>query len=468
MMFPAAGIALTVLLAGGFAAAGEVVLRRRSAGVLAWNEAFLVGAGCSAGILFPLSLLLRTRALDALLILLGLAAVGAAVSRIRRRPGPPAAPRVPRGFSRADVALLVLIAAAFATFVTLSFRYTLAWDGFMIFATKAKRLFYEGGLTRAWFPEDVYDRRLIQYPPLLSMYEAMLARLFGGFDFDAFRPLFPLFYGSLLLSTFAAVRARASRRVALWTVLIVAVLPELATTQATAGFSDMPQAAFVAGAVASCLRRESRAAPFLIGSLAMVKPEGTLLAVIASGAVLWVWSSGGIRCLRARLKAHAPAVAIGAAFLGTRVAFVRWLEVQDATYAAIDAHSLARAAERFWYVVGVCARLALDPAQWGFFWPAALAGSLVLLAGGTRNERGLALAVCAAVAADSAIFLFTNWDVAVHARQAYSRLLSQIAPAAAVALALSYWRLRRRYEPERDIAAARPASPFAEGAHVRP
>ncbi len=116
----------------------------------------------------------------------------------------------------------------------------------------------------------------------------------------------------------------------------------------------------------------------------------------------------------------------------------------------------------------MCARLALDPAQWGLFWPAALAGSLVLLAGGTRKERGLALAVCAAVAADTAIFLFTNWDVLLHARQAYSRLLSQVAPAAAIAIALSYWRLRRRYELEKDKAAVRREPPVAESAHVRP
>ena len=129
MMFPAAGIALTVLLAAGFAAAGEAILRRRSIGVSAWNEAFLVGAGCSAGILFPLSLLLPTRALDGLLILLGLAIIGGVASRIRRPPGHAASPRVPRGFSGGTSAPRGDRPRPSPRSHDLSFRYTLGGMG---------------------------------------------------------------------------------------------------------------------------------------------------------------------------------------------------------------------------------------------------------------------------------------------------------------------------------------------------
>jgi hypothetical protein len=458
---------LTGLLAAAFASAGETVLRRRSAGAFAWNEAFLVGAGCSAALLFPLSLLVGSRALDVLMALLGLALLRALVWRLLRRSEKPERP-ARRPYAAMDILLVALIVLAVAVFAALSFRYTLFWDGFEIYASKAKRLYYEGGLTRDWFAEDHYDRRLLEYPPLLSMAEAMLARLRGAFDFGHFKPLFPLFYVSLILSTFAAARARASRLVALWAALLVALLPELATTQAVGGSSDMPLAAFVAGTAAACFRRESRRAlPFLIGSLAMVKNEGTILAVVASAAVLAYWSAGGLRRLVRRLRTHAGAVAVTAAFLVSRFAFLRWIDVHDGTYASIGPASIARAFERLELVARVCARFALQPEQWGLFWPAAILASVILWIRGARLERFFAGALWASVAAYTAIFLFTNWDVELQAAQAYSRLLGQLSPAALIVAALSYERLRRRFEARTGTSAFGRAPTFAEAMHVR-
>ena len=466
MNVPAREILLTTLLAAAFAAAGQIVLRRRSSGPLAWNEAFLVGAGCSAGLLFPLSLAFSSKALDVLLVLLGLALVVSVGARFLRRSGRRERParRPPEAM---DILLVGLLGLAIAAFLALNFRYTFFWDGFQIFATKAKRLYYEGGLTRIWFPEDFYDSRLLQYPPLLAMAEAMLARLSGTFDFDRLKPILPLFYVSLILSTFAAVRASASRRVALCAALVVAVLPELATTQAPSGSSDMPVAAFVAGAVAACFRREShRALPFLIGSLTMVKNEGTILAVVASAAVLAYWSAGGLGRLVRRLRIHAGAVAITGAFLLTRIAFLRWLEIHDLTYAPIKVATILRALGRLELVLGTCARLAIQPDQWGLFWPVALIASLALWIRGARRERCLAGALWTAVAAYTAVFLFTNWDVELHVVQAYSRLLAQLSPAAVVVVALSYERLRRRFVmPAATVSGREPT--FVKAMHVR-
>ncbi len=466
MSLPATAIALTILLAGGFAAVGESVLRRRSENVFGWNESFLVGAGTCAAALFPISLVLRLRALEALMILVGLCLAGSVVSRVRR-PAPQRRDRLPQQlrFGWNDALLLAAIVLVMLAFTILSFRFTLSWDGFQIYATKAKRLYHEGGLTQQWFAGDFYDQRLLQYPPLVAMYEAMLARLRGSFDFDQFKPIFPLFYVSIVVSTFAAVRRRTSRRVALGTALLVGLLPEIATAQAAGGSSDMPQAAFVAGTVAACLRRESRrAVPFLIGSLTAVKNEGTVLAIVASGAILWCWSSGGLRRFLSRVKTHSAGIAIVAAYLVTRFAFLRWLNYHDPTYGPINTANLARAVERLGLVVRVCLRLALDPAVWGILWPLALIASLVLWARGAKSERALAGALWAAIGAYTAILLFTNWDVELQAVQAYDRLLSQLAPAALVAIALSYWRMRRTFDVPSRATSAAPA--VMEGARV--
>ena len=470
MSFPATAIALTVLLAGGFAAVGEVMLRRRSEGVPGWNESFLVGAGTCAAALFPISLVLGRRALDALMILVGLCLAARVVARVRDRSSRGRRPALPR-LAWMDALLVAAIVLTAAAFTILSFRYTFSWDGFQIYASKAKRLFHEGGLTQQWFAEDSYDRRLLEYPPLVAMYEAMLARLRGSFDFDQFKPIFPLFYFSIVVSTFAAVRQRTSLRVALVTALLVGLLPEIATAQAAGGSSDMPLAAFVAGTVAACLRRESRrAVPFLIGSLTAVKNEGTILAIVASGAILWYWygygnrTSGGLRPFRKRVKAHAAGIAVVAAYLVSRLTFLRWLDVHDPTYGPINAANLERAVERLGLVVRVCFRLALDPAVWGVLWPLALIASLVLWARGAKSERTLAGALWSAIGAYTAILLFTNWDVELQAVQAYHRLLSQLAPAALVAIALSYWRMRRTFDVRFRATPAAPA--LMEGARV--
>ena len=468
MSFPATAIALTVLLAGGFAAVGEVMLRRRSDGVLGWNESFLVGAGTCAAALFPISLVLGRRALDALMILVGLCLAARVVARVRDRSSLGRRPALPR-LAWMDALLVAAIVLTAAAFTILSFRYTFSWDGFQIYASKAKRLFHEGGLTQQWFAEDSYDRRLLEYPPLVAMYEAMLARLRGSFDFDQLKPIFPLFYFSIVVSTFAAVRQRTSLRVALVTALLVGLLPEIATAQAAGGSSDMPLAAFVAGTVAACLRRESRrAVPFLIGSLTAVKNEGTILAIVASGAILWYGygygMSGGLRPFRKRVKAHAAGIAVVAAYLVSRLAFLRWLDVHDPTYGPINAANLERAVERLGLVVRVCFRLALDPAVWGVLWPLALIASLVLWARGAKSERTLAGALWSAIGAYTAILLFTNWDVELQAVQAYHRLLSQLAPAALVAIALSYWRMRRTFDVRFPATSATRA--VMEGARV--
>jgi hypothetical protein len=437
----ALNVGVAALLALGFLGIGDLVLRRRSTGLQSGNESFLVGAGVSSAALFPLSLLLPRHAVTALSFVVGIASAAAitvGASRLLRRRTGHRRVAVPRT-SGVERVLFALVVLAFAVFVVVNFRYTLLWDGFTIFAARAKRLFYDGGMTREWFPEG--SNRLLAYPPLVALYEALVSRIRGTFDFDAFKALFAFFHASLLLSTFAALRARTSRAVALGGTVLVAYLPELSTNLAAAGNADMPQAAFVAGAVAACLRRPSRrAAPWLIGALTVAKPEGTILALIASGAVLAFWSAGGLRLLLRRLVLHLREIAVVASFLILRLANLRWLDVHDGTYGPLDGRHFAQALDRLTLVANLCGRVLLDPRSWGVLWPAFLIASLLLAARGARRERWLAASAWASVLAYCAIFLFTNWPVELHVEQAFGRLLAQVAPAAAVTIGLAYAR----------------------------
>ena len=68
-------LAIALALAFGFAAVGDLLLRRPSRGLLAWNQSFIVGAGFAATLLFPLTLIFGPYTLKAILAALAIAAV---------------------------------------------------------------------------------------------------------------------------------------------------------------------------------------------------------------------------------------------------------------------------------------------------------------------------------------------------------------------------------------------------------
>ena len=80
----------------------------------------------------------------------------------------------------------------------------------------------------------------------------------------------------------------------------------------------------------------------------------------------------------------------------------------------------------------------LDRTDWGVFWPVFFLSVPIVLWKGGRRERALIGGTLTALAAYTAIFYFTNWDIHIHIEQAYSRLLVHLAPAAAVVSVIAY------------------------------
>lgn len=444
MTAAAVGTLTAGLLAIGFAMVGEALLNRASRDLFAWNESFLIGIGACAAALFPLSLILPRGALDAELGLMILAALAVAALRFRRRSSP-SAPRSTgelRAIAKDGTALgllasIVLLALFFGA---LNLWYGQGWDSVQVYATRAELLLAQGGLSRKWFPEDIYDARLLAYPPLIPFFEAVLSRVRGAFDVDALKPIFLPFYLSMLLSTYAAARTLCSRRWALATVLLVALLPELTTGEAAAGYVDMPLAAFVAAVVAACLRTGGTPSgwrfplPWLIGAMTTVKQEGMILALIACGGIFLFWLAERPRRLAARIRLGWTGAVVVLAFIAARVAYVRWLGLHDITFGPFDAEHRVRALKSLGLVASLCLRMLLDPTTWGFFWPAFFLASVLVAVYGLARPTYVALATTATIVVYAAIFLFTNWAIEQHIAGAYSRLLAQLAPAAAVVI----------------------------------
>jgi hypothetical protein len=316
-------------------------------------------------------------------------------------------------------------------FTAVDLRYAFLWDGFQIWASKTQLLYYGGGLGRLWYPGDLYELRHVPYPPIVPLYEALLQVVRGGFEFDSFKPVFLPLYYSLLAGSYAAARAAVSPRLAAAATLMIALVPLNSTGTAAGGYADMPQTAFVAGVVAAAMRGadSANALPWLIGGLTLVKPEGTILALVAGGGVVLVWLSAKRSVRRLPWRR----IAIVAAFLALRFAYIRWAGTPDSVY-VLSRESVAGALARIPHVARVCLVKMLSPRRWGLLWPAFGLAALVLLRRGSASERSLALATAVTAFLFGTIFLFSTWPLDVHIDQAYPRLLAQLSPAAVVAL----------------------------------
>ena len=444
MMSAAVGTLLAGLLVLGFAMVGEALLGRASRDPNGWNESFLIGLGTCAAVLFPLSLLVPHGALLAELGLMILAAVVVGARRLLRAAGGPSrrAPSELRAIGEDAVAVVLLgsVVAVVLFFGALNLWRGYGWDSIQVYTTRADMLFVQGGLSRYWFPEDPYDSRLLTYPPLIPFFEAVVSRVRGSFDYDALKPIFFPFYVSMLLSTYAAARTLCSRRWALATILLLALLPELTTSGAPAGYADMPLAAFVAAVVAAGLRTDGAASgwrsplPWLIGSMTTVKQEGTVLAMTAGlGIFLW-WMWERPRRLSARLRSEWAGVVVVLGFVAARISYVRWLGIHDTTFGPLDAEHRARALKSVGLVASLCLRFLLDPKTWGLFWPAFFLAGLLIAAARLKRPACLAAATTVTMVIYATIFLITNWEIQVHIEGAYTRLLAQLAPAAAVVI----------------------------------
>lgn len=461
-MTTAAAILITVFLAWCFVCLGDILIQRRSADLLQWNQSFLVGLSLAATLLFPLSLLFRGSAL--LLVALCLILAGAA--RLLRQPSRPGklphevrAPRQLRS-EPASVTLLLLIVALAVQFNVQNLRLSYFWDGYQVWATRALMLYDNGALSKVWLSPG-YDQRLLAYPPMVPLYEALVSRLRGGFEWNALKPLFGLFYISMLMSTFQAARSFVSRPIALGVVALLACIPAVSTRLSVGGYADIPQAALAAGVVAALfkLRADSSIgwrspAPWLVGGLIAVKSEGTILALIVCASLVCYRIRSRRDGFLAVSRRDSQAIAVVFACLVLRWLYVAWLQFQDTTYGPLDRAHFLRAWQNLPLIATNCLHRMVDVAEWGAFWPAFLASALIVAMIGARRERFLAAGTLAAVVAYTMPFCFTNWDISLQINDAYNRLLAQLAPAAAISIGAAYARLSGG-PPERG----RPPSP---------
>ncbi len=441
-----AAAALTI----GFAGIGESLTGRRARSLGDLNRAFLIGGGVLAAALFPASLLFGGRALG---VELGAAGAGFLVFWVRHLLGSFNVRGAMKWLPSRVEPLTLLLAAPtivmMVIFAVLNLRTGLLWDGFQIWATKGFLLFHDGALhAELWNASDLIGRagRIVNYPSLIPLFEALQARLTGHFVFDQVSPVFQIFHVSLIMGTWEAARRLTGRTGAWFASSLVALLPEISTGTAAGGYADMPQAAVIAAALAAAADPHERRAswraqvPWLCVAVMTVKSEGTLLVVVAVTMALLVMLTQRRGRDRLPLRSFVPWVGIVGSAFALRIVHLAWNHHHDDLFVTLNGAAFIRALHRFPEVVGACSRVLADPRLWGVFWLAVLAVAARSLIHDDGFERWLSAFVIADVLVFSAVFLFSTWPVALHVSQAYSRLLAQVAPVGAVTLTVGLWR----------------------------
>jgi hypothetical protein len=452
-------LVLAIVIAYCLSAVGEAALNRWSRTLAEWNMAFLVGLSLTSTVFFPLSWLFKSKALNMTAVGLILIGIASAVRRVIAGRGgvsqsAHASASAVQGMApKLLLALLMLVVAQFAV---QNYRLVYLWDGYQIWATKALVLFHRGAMTQNVLTPHEPDlvafpnccdgaERVAAYPQTVPLFEALVVRFEGQFNWEALKAIFPFFFVSLLISTFEASLAFVRPVAALAACLLLAFVPAVSAHETVGGYADMPEAALLAGVLAALFLGGDvgspsyrQPAPWVLGGLLLVKSEGAILLGVACAAIALVWASRGWRDFLDALRRYSGAITVVATCAVLRALYLEWMDTKDLTYGPIDKLHLVHAYQRLWQVPEVCAHYMLDRSEWGVFWPVFFLAVPIVLWKGAARERALTCGALAVIAAYNAIFYFTNWTFRLHIEQAYTRLLVQLAPAAALVTVVGY------------------------------
>ena len=215
-------------------------------------------------------------------------ALGIAAWRRARRLGPRPRTRLRKRGSETVIGVaafavaLVLLAHALHAFLV---RPLVEWDGWAIWAMKARALYDFGGVAHGVFTTQPYGP--LQHPLLLPALEATGFRSMGAFDGTMIHVQLALLAFGFAAALWTLLRPRIPAAFAGAAILAI-VAAESTLQQLASNLADIPLAFFVAlGVVAlacALVDDEANLLPFaavVLGAATLTKPEGLLYAVAA-------------------------------------------------------------------------------------------------------------------------------------------------------------------------------------------
>lgn len=318
-------------------------------------------------------------------MLAALAAVTLLLAR-RRRGGATATPVAPARLDALTIVALIAVGAVLAKTATLlAVKPLLEFDGWAIWATRARALYEFGGATGAVFTDATYPA--LQHPLLLPGLEALDGRFMGAFDGTLIHLQLLGFAVALAGGAWALLRPVVAPPLLAATLLAIVLAPAFSDQLAT-NYADIPLAAFVAlgvACLAAWLRTDERellvGAALFLSAAALTKNEGEFFALAA-------YVAGACVCGRGRLRPLAVAAAVTVALDAPWRIWIAAHHVNVAEYSLgdlVDYGYLREHSDRVGPAAHELAGQILRTQAWSYLVPLALVGIVGALAlGGHR------------------------------------------------------------------------------------
>ena len=355
---------------------------------------------------------------------------------------------------RETLALAAILVVQTGLVAWLAYRWTLGWDGLLIWEFKARLAHLNGGVIPLSYFSDATRRwSHPEYPLFLPLTESWLYGWLGRPDQERVKLMCPLFYAATLGLLAAAGRRLGGREwkaLAAPVLLLLVPLTLIQDGSASSGLADFPLGAYYLASLVYLLEYIQADSP---------RVEAPRLAGILGGALPWIKQEGAILwfCLvilamvmlvRRRRWSAAWWIIIPGAFT-----FAAWQVTALTARAPQLQDFLSPGVETLWsnfWRVPAIARGALvemmNWGHWGLLWALMLWACILCLRHRRRQQLlvillTIALPVCAYLVT----YIFSSWPSFVtHMETSFPRLLIHVSPAAVLMIVIAI--------PERSFA----------------
>lgn len=422
-----------------------------------WVSAALLGQGVSAPLILSVVAVVTAAAL---------------LSRSRRRPTPPPSLTLPpggRALFTAVIGVILLLAMLGVAFTSLT--EPLFWDGRYIWAFKAKAMFLDGRLDRETFSNLArYRYTALDHPLTVPALQAWVFQVLGKVD-ERYGKMVGLVYwlgiGAILV---CYLRRRLSWPWALafgGLVLHTPILAHYARSggaEVAMGFHLLAAGVLLAEWQETRRREEAILAALLLGTGALVKPEG--MSMLVGGILLFVLL--GVRgSPRPRLRDFALVTAASLApllpWLALRVAW----QIPSPMLTNLHLRPWEELAPRLTTIALEVLRQMANWRRWELSWVVIAVGLALSLCLRTRSGAARVMWWLAGwqLVVDVAVYALNPYDIQWTLEASLDRLMLQLLPLALLAAGLALLEGPRRFRvsleaSETPVAAGEPRAVF--------
>ncbi|MGH9770074.1 MAG: glycosyltransferase family 39 protein [Blastocatellia bacterium] len=428
-------IALLILLLAGCGAALLLTRGRDASALEMMSLSLLCGSATVSLVSFWLGFLFSGSALrwtvTAVALALGAAAMATRRSKIVMWP-------IDR---KRDWLFIGLLLIQFLIIAWVSVRLALGYDGLILWETKARLLFLNGGVMPIDYYRDSSKFFAPHYPLLLPLTEAWFYGWMGHRNQGLIKLVSPLFYLAAIGLLYAGAARLSGRSWRGFPPAALFFFVPCVVIRVSAGEADLPLGVFYLAAVVYLLeywRTGEMGALRLVGAMAAIMP--------------WVKQDGGILLLCVAGLAVIKAVerkqwkAIGYVALPAALIWGGWRALLKIVNVSITPEFLPVTPRTLWsnldripVIAEFVAREMANWRTWGLLWFVPL---IFLLRLKDREGRGIVavslIAVYLPVSLYAAIYLFSSWTpFTLHMEASFARLLLQLSLVAALMIGLA-------------------------------